>query len=95
MWIVKLALRRPYTLVVMALLILLLGITSIKERVTMWQVFNFTISKGVPKNTALARWRLAAAALYRASDAAKFTTGPRWSSMEASSPDQSILIKQK
>jgi hypothetical protein len=31
MWIVKLALQRPYTFVVMALLILLLGITSIKK----------------------------------------------------------------
>ena len=34
MWIVKLALRRPYTFVVMALLILLLGITSIKKTPT-------------------------------------------------------------
>src|SRR6185295_11558837 len=34
MWIVKLALRRPYTFVVMALLILLLGITSIKTTPT-------------------------------------------------------------
>src|SRR6266851_3351452 len=34
MWIVKLALRRPYTFVVMALLILLLGVTSIKETPT-------------------------------------------------------------
>jgi len=34
MWIVKLALRRPYTFVVMALLILLLGITSIKKTST-------------------------------------------------------------
>jgi Cu/Ag efflux pump CusA len=31
MWIVKLALRRPYTFLVMALLILLLGVTSIKN----------------------------------------------------------------
>jgi hypothetical protein len=31
MWIVKLALRRPYTFVVMGLLILLLGIASIKK----------------------------------------------------------------
>ena len=31
MWIVKLALRRPYTFVVMALLILLLGVASIKN----------------------------------------------------------------
>src|SRR5579862_9858556 len=30
MWIVKLALRRPYTFIVMALLIVLLGITAIK-----------------------------------------------------------------
>ena len=34
MWIVKLALRRPYTFVVMALLILLLGIASIKNTPT-------------------------------------------------------------
>ena len=34
MWIVKLALRRAYTFVVMALLILLLGITSIKKTAT-------------------------------------------------------------
>jgi CzcA family heavy metal efflux pump len=34
MWIVKLALRRPYTFVVMALLILLLGVTSIKKTPT-------------------------------------------------------------
>src|SRR6476620_7475102 len=34
MWIVKLALRRPYTFVVMALLILLLGIASIKRMPT-------------------------------------------------------------
>jgi multidrug efflux pump subunit AcrB len=34
MWIVKLALRRPYTFVVMALLILLLGIASIKKMPT-------------------------------------------------------------
>jgi len=34
MWIVKLALRRPYTFVVMALLMLLLGITSIKKTAT-------------------------------------------------------------
>jgi CzcA family heavy metal efflux pump len=34
MWIVKLALRRPYTFVVMALLILLLGIASIKQMPT-------------------------------------------------------------
>ena len=34
MWIVKLALRRPYTFVVMALLILLLGVTSIKRTPT-------------------------------------------------------------
>ena len=34
MWIVKLALRRPYTFVVMALLILLLGVTSIKQTPT-------------------------------------------------------------
>jgi multidrug efflux pump subunit AcrB len=34
MWIVKLALRRPSTFVVMALLILLLGITSIKKTPT-------------------------------------------------------------
>jgi hypothetical protein len=31
MWIVKLALRRPYTFVVMALLILLLGVSAIKK----------------------------------------------------------------
>src|SRR5438270_1264688 len=34
MWIVKLALRRPYTFVVMALLILLLGVASIKNTPT-------------------------------------------------------------
>jgi CzcA family heavy metal efflux pump len=34
MWIVKLALRRPYTFVVMALLILLLGVTSIRNTST-------------------------------------------------------------
>jgi CzcA family heavy metal efflux pump len=34
MWIVRLALRRPYTFIVMALLILLLGITSIKTTPT-------------------------------------------------------------
>ena len=34
MWIVKLALRRPYTFVVMALLILLLGVVSIKNTPT-------------------------------------------------------------
>ena len=34
MWIVKLALRRPYTFVVMALLILLLGVVSIKTTPT-------------------------------------------------------------
>src|SRR5258708_24883728 len=34
MWIVKLALRRPYTFVVMAMLILLLGITSIRKTPT-------------------------------------------------------------
>jgi hypothetical protein len=34
MWIVKLALRRPYTFVVMALLILLLGISAIKTTPT-------------------------------------------------------------
>jgi multidrug efflux pump subunit AcrB len=34
MWIVKLALRRPYTFVVMALLILLLGFTSIRATPT-------------------------------------------------------------
>ena len=34
MWIVKLALRRPYTFIVMALLIVLLGITSIKKTPT-------------------------------------------------------------
>ena len=34
MWIVKLALRRPYTFVVMALLILLLGIASIRKMPT-------------------------------------------------------------
>ena len=34
MWIVKLALRRPYTFVVMALLILLLGVTSIRNTPT-------------------------------------------------------------
>jgi multidrug efflux pump subunit AcrB len=34
MWIVKLALRRPYTFVVMALLILVLGIASIKKMPT-------------------------------------------------------------
>jgi CzcA family heavy metal efflux pump len=34
MWIVKLALRRPYTVVVMALLILLLGVTAIKNTPT-------------------------------------------------------------
>jgi multidrug efflux pump subunit AcrB len=34
MWIVKLALRRSYTFVVMALLILLLGIASIKNMPT-------------------------------------------------------------
>src|SRR6267154_3299222 len=34
MWIVKLALRRPYTFVVMALLIVLLGGVSIKNRPT-------------------------------------------------------------
>jgi len=34
MWIVKLALRRPYTFVVMALLILLLGFTSIRTTPT-------------------------------------------------------------
>ena len=34
MWIVKLALRRPYTFVVMALLIVLLGVVSIKNTPT-------------------------------------------------------------
>ena len=34
MWIVKLALRRPYTFVVMALLILLLGVSAIKTTPT-------------------------------------------------------------
>jgi CzcA family heavy metal efflux pump len=34
MWIVKLALRRPYTFIVVALLILLLGVTSIKNTPT-------------------------------------------------------------
>ena len=34
MWIVKLALRRPYTFVVVALLILLLGVTSIRNTPT-------------------------------------------------------------
>jgi len=34
MWIVKLALRRPYTFVVMALLILLLGVSAIKKTPT-------------------------------------------------------------
>src|SRR4026209_2210723 len=34
MWIVKLALRRPYTFVVMALLIVLLGVVSIKTTPT-------------------------------------------------------------
>ena len=34
MWIVKLALRRPYTFVVMALLILLLGVASIRNTPT-------------------------------------------------------------
>src|SRR2546427_3992999 len=34
MWIVKIALRRPYTFVVMALLILLLGVVSIKKTPT-------------------------------------------------------------
>jgi multidrug efflux pump subunit AcrB len=34
MWIVKLALRRPYTFVVMALLILLLGVASIRKTPT-------------------------------------------------------------
>src|SRR5260370_1430173 len=34
MWIVKLALRRPYTFVVMALLILLLGVVSIRNTPT-------------------------------------------------------------
>ena len=34
MWIVKLALRRPYTFVVMALLILLLGVADVKKTPT-------------------------------------------------------------
>ncbi len=34
MWIVRLALRRPYTFIVMALLILLLGVVSIKKTPT-------------------------------------------------------------
>ena len=34
MWIVKLALRRPYTFVVMALLILLLGVAAVKKTPT-------------------------------------------------------------
>src|SRR5712671_2094444 len=46
MWIVKLALRRPYTFVVMALLILLLGIASIKRMPT--DTFReYTISSAV------------------------------------------------
>jgi hypothetical protein len=46
MWIVKLALRRPYTFVVMALLILLLGITSIKKTPTQRRKSKMTIANG-------------------------------------------------
>jgi hypothetical protein len=46
MWIVKLALRRPYTFVVRALLILLLGITSIKKTPTERRKSKMTIANG-------------------------------------------------
>jgi len=34
MWIVRLALRRPYTFIVMALLIVILGVASIRKTPT-------------------------------------------------------------
>jgi multidrug efflux pump subunit AcrB len=45
MWIVKLALRRPYTFVVMALLIILLGVASIRQTPT----DIFPVIEAIPK----------------------------------------------
>jgi len=62
MWIVKLALRRPYTFVVMALLILLLGVASIKN--TPPSIIRYNVSSVPILQLALGSKTLTEAQLY-------------------------------